>query len=151
MVLLPGPPHTPPTPPPRCICLSWLGGGVFFIPGTPHETSTLLSISVLVGRDGFYQTPLAHPRLHRGPCYVRKIQLTPCIPTRMSYVGSLATDLRLSCHYFCCNSNTIVRPIQIEEKALNINSFILQLKERYLRPRVIVVSITMPPSAGMAT
>ena len=44
-----------------------------------------------------------------------------------------------------------MRPIQIEEKALIINSFILQQKEIYLRPRVIVVSITMPPLAVITT
>ena len=33
--------------------------------------------------------------------------------------------------------------IQIEEKALNMNAFIIQRRERYIRPRAIAVSITM--------
>ena len=97
------------------------------------------------------QPPLSHPQLRRGPRSARKIQLNLRIPPRMSSVGSPATDSRSSRHDFCCNRNTNVQPIQIEEKALSINLFIFQRKERYLRPRVIVVSVTMPPSAGMAT
>ena len=65
----------------------------------------------------------------------------------MSFVGSLANDSRLSCHDSCCDRNTAARPIQIEEKALSMNSFIAQRKERYLRLRVIAVSITMPLTA----
>ena len=69
----------------------------------------------------------------------------------MSSVGSPATESLLSRHDLCCDSNTTVRPIQIEENALSINSFIVQRKERYLRPRVIVVSITMLPLVGIST
>ena len=42
-------------------------GFLLFIPGPPHVPSTFLYLSVLVGRDGFEQPPLAHPRLRRGP------------------------------------------------------------------------------------
>ena len=147
--MLPGPPHAPPTPPYRCICLSWLGE-LLLIPGPPHAPPTMLFLSVLVGRDGFDQAVLTHPRLIRGSCSACEIQLTPRIPTQMYFVGSPATDLRLSCHDFCCNRNTIMWKIQIEEKSSSINPFIGQLKNRYIRSCVIVVSITMPPLTGMS-
>ena len=41
--------------------LSVLVGGWLLIPGNPHAPPTMLSLSVLVGRDGFDQAPLAHP------------------------------------------------------------------------------------------
>ena len=80
LALLPGSPCAPLTPLPRCICLSWFGG-LLLIPGPPNTPPTMLSLSILVGRDGFYHAPLGHPQLRRNPCSDRKIQLTPQIPT----------------------------------------------------------------------
>ena len=65
----------------------------------------------------------------------------------MSSVRFPANDSRLSRHDSCYDRNTVALPIQIEEKSLSMNAFIVQQKERYLRPRVIVVSITMPLAA----
>ena len=65
----------------------------------------------------------------------------------MSSVGSPATNSRLSCHDSCYDRNTAVRPIQIEENTLSMNAFIVQQKEIYIRPCVIVVSITIPIAA----
>ena len=65
----------------------------------------------------------------------------------MSSVGSPANNSCLSRHDSCYDRNTAVRPIQIEENALSMNAFIVQQMKRYLRPRVIVVSITMPLAA----
>ena len=36
----------------------------------------------------------------------------------------------------------------MEEKALRMNAFIFQMKERYLKPRIIVVSINLPIAAA---
>ena len=60
VVFLPGPSFAPRTPLPRCICLFWLGG-LLLIHGPPHAPQTFMSLSALVGRDGFDQAPLAHP------------------------------------------------------------------------------------------
>ena len=71
-----------------------------------------------------------------------------------SRVPFLSTDSHSYRHDFCYNRNTTARLIQIEEKALSINSFIVQRKERYLRPRVIVVSITITlaaPNGGVTS
>ena len=153
------------------------GGGVGFVTWSPlhtYNSAALLFLSVLFGggvfdtwtlsctpdsalstrpggRDCFYQAQLAHPRIRRGPRSSRESQLTPQIPTRMSSVGYPDIDSRSSCHYFYFNRNTTARPIQIEEKDLSIYYFIIKWKERYLRPRVIVFSIIMPTSEGMAT
>ena len=70
----------------------------------------------------------------------------------MSSVGYPATDSRSSRHYFCCNRNPTAWPIQMEEKALIMNYFMVQRKERYLRPHIIIISITMPivaPDSGV--
>ena len=118
--------------------------GVVFVDTWSHShTPTLLSLSVLVGRNGFDQAPFAHPQLRRIPRSAHESQLTPRITNQMSSVRSPATDLRYFRHYFFCNRNATAWPIQIEEKALSINSSIVQRKERYFRPRVITVSITM--------
>ena len=61
----------------------------------------------------------------------------------MPSVGSLVTDLLSSHNDLCCDKNTVALPTQTEEKALRINDFIVQQKERYLIPRIIVISITM--------
>ena len=129
------------------VCSVW--GGLLLIPGPPHSPQTLFSLYVLVGSNGFDQSPFAHPQLRRGPCSARKSQLTPQIPTRLSSVGSPATDSGSPRNDFCCGRNTT--KIQIEGKDLSINSFIVQRKERYLIPRVIVISITIPPLARIST
>ena len=123
--LLPGPPRALPTPTSHCICLSWLGE-LLLIPGSPQAPPTLLYLSVLVSRDGFDQPPLVYPQLLHGPCSARESQLTLRIPTRIYSVGSPSTNSRSSHHDFYCNRNTTARPIQIEEKALSINYFIVQ-------------------------
>ena len=143
MVLLPGPYRAPPNPPPLCLCLYWLGG-VLLIPCPPKTHPTLMSMSVLVESGVCYQTPRMHPRLRRGPCSSRESQITLRVLTQMSSVRSPATNSRSSRHDFYCDRNTTARQIRIEEKALSINSFIVQWKERYLIPSFIVVSITMP-------
>ena len=89
------------------------------------------------------QVPLAHSRLRRGFRSACESQLTLRITTRIPSVGSPATNSLLSHHGFCCGRNTAVRTIQIEEKALSMNVIILQHKERYLRYRIIIVSITI--------
>ena len=66
-----------------------------------------------------------------------------CYELRCSRVQFLSTDSYSYCHDFCCDRNTTARLIQIEEKALSIHSFIVQRKERYLRPRFIVISISI--------
>ena len=93
------------------------------------------------------QALLAHPRVRRVPCSENEIQLAPQIPTRMSSVRYLVTNSRSSSHDFCCNRNTTTRAIQTEEKSLNMNSFIVQRKDRNLRPRGKVVSITITLAA----
>ena len=61
----------------------------------------------------------------------------------MSSVRSPAIDSLSFCHNFFSKRNTNTRSIQIEEKSLRMNAFIVHQKERYLRPGVIIVSITM--------
>ena len=118
------------------------GGGVDT--RTPSRTPDF-SVSVCPGGEGWCcdQLPLAHPRILRGFRSALEIQLTPQIPTQMSSVGSPATGLRSSRHDFFCDRNTAAHPIQIEEKSLIKNALIVRRKERYIRPRVIVVSVTM--------
>ena len=60
-----------------------------------------------------------------------------------SRVPFLSTNMRSSCHDICCDRNTTARPIQMEDKDLIIHCFIIQWKERYLRPRFIVISISI--------
>ena len=70
----------------------------------------------------------------------------------MSSVGSPANDSRFYRHDCCCDRNTAAQPIQIEEKALSMNAFIVHQKERHLRPCVIAFTITMPladPNGGI--
>ena len=180
VVLLPGAPRAPPTPLTAApLYLSLLvGRGGFFTwsPSCTSNSADPLSLSILVGEFGVDtwtllrtpdsafslcsgeegcccdQAPLAHPQLYCGFCSAREIQLTPHITTQISSVGYPATDLRSSCQYLCYNRNTTAQPIQIEERALSMNSFIVQRKDRYLIPCVIIVSITMllaAPNGGV--
>ena len=125
------------------------GGGVGGDTWSPLCTPES-SVSVYPCGEGWCcdQVPLAHPQLCRSFCSARESQITPQIPTRMSFVGSLDPNSRSSHHDLCCNINTVARPIQIEEKALRTNAFIFQGKERYLRSRILVVYITMPLAAA---
>ena len=121
--------------------VSRLAGWGDFITWSPSRTSdsaSSLSMSVLMGlvvvdtwaplrtRDSDVsvrpsgerwccdQVSLEHPQICRGFRSTHESQLTPHIPTRMSSVGSPATDSRLSHHYLCCDRNTTVQPIQIK-------------------------------------
>ena len=100
------------------------------------------------------QFPLAHPRRCPGFHYARESELTPWIPNQMSSVVSPSIDSCISLHYLCCDRNTAARPIQIEEKFLSMNYFIVRRKEIYSRPHVIIGSITMPiaaPNGGVTS
>ena len=60
-----------------------------------------------------------------------------------SSITRLSLDYSRSPAMIFCDRNTSARLIQIGEKSLSMNAFIVQQKERYLTPQIIVVSITI--------
>ena len=110
------------------------------MPGPPLSPPTLLYLYVLLGRDGVVTS---FPSRTPDFAAVSVLHVKANSP-RGFQPESPATNSLSSHHHFFCDRNTASRPIQIEEKSLRMNAFIVHWKDRYLRPRFILVSVAMP-------